>query len=242
MALPEELACGFSTKELYTDEDEVLFNVQCPVLVNGIEEICTRGDLLDRSIVVELAAIPPASRLPERQFWQEFEGHWPAILGYLLDAVSAALSNQDRTNVPALPRMADFSQWVTAGELALGWTEGHFSRIYESNRQSSNEVTLDASPIAGLLMEVVRSTMGDWVGTAKQLLDELNGRATDGERQLRNWPRSPRAVSNAIRRLIPNLRTAGFHVDFAREGTRARKRLIILRELDEQCEGLWRVG
>ena len=40
---------GFATRELYTDADEVLFNATRPVIVNGIEELATRSDLLDRA-------------------------------------------------------------------------------------------------------------------------------------------------------------------------------------------------
>jgi hypothetical protein len=41
---------GFSTRELYTDADEAIFSVQLPIVVNGIVEVVTSGDLQDRSI------------------------------------------------------------------------------------------------------------------------------------------------------------------------------------------------
>src|SRR5262249_23140300 len=39
---------GFSTRELYTDNDEKIFDAMRPIMVNGIEDLATRGDLLDR--------------------------------------------------------------------------------------------------------------------------------------------------------------------------------------------------
>ena len=45
---------AFATRELYSDTDEVLFEAQRPVILNGIEELATRGDLLDRSLIIEL--------------------------------------------------------------------------------------------------------------------------------------------------------------------------------------------
>jgi hypothetical protein len=45
---------GFSTRELYTDSDEVLFDAQRPLILNGIEELANRGDLLDRSVILYL--------------------------------------------------------------------------------------------------------------------------------------------------------------------------------------------
>jgi hypothetical protein len=40
---------GFSTRELYSDDEERIFDVQRPVILNGIDELVTRSDLLDRA-------------------------------------------------------------------------------------------------------------------------------------------------------------------------------------------------
>ena len=53
---------GFSTRELYSDADEVLFASTRPIVLNGIEDIVTRPDLADRAIVLTLPAIPESER------------------------------------------------------------------------------------------------------------------------------------------------------------------------------------
>ena len=40
---------GFAVRQLYTDQDEVLFDAARPVILNGIEDIVTRPDLADRA-------------------------------------------------------------------------------------------------------------------------------------------------------------------------------------------------
>jgi hypothetical protein len=40
---------GFAVRQLYTDQDEALFDAQRPVILNGIEDIVTRPDLADRA-------------------------------------------------------------------------------------------------------------------------------------------------------------------------------------------------
>jgi hypothetical protein len=40
---------GFAVRQLYTDQDEVLFDATRPVILNGIEDIVTRPDLADRA-------------------------------------------------------------------------------------------------------------------------------------------------------------------------------------------------
>ncbi len=58
---------GFSTRELYSDGEEYVFDGQRPVILNGITEIATRGDLMDRALVITLPPIPDEKRLPERE-------------------------------------------------------------------------------------------------------------------------------------------------------------------------------
>ena len=87
---------GFSTCELYTDQDEILFGSTRPILLNGIDDIATRPDLADRSIALMLAAISDDKRKQEEKLWAEFESKRPRILGALLDAVSHGLQDPAR--------------------------------------------------------------------------------------------------------------------------------------------------
>ncbi len=118
---------GFTTRELYSDSEEVIFNAQRPTLLNGIEEFITRPDLLDRAIPLALPTIPEEQRKQEATLWPEFETARPMILGSLLDAVSFALRNEEHVKLTRLPRMADFAIWVSAAEPYFGWKAGDFA-------------------------------------------------------------------------------------------------------------------
>ena len=107
--LPLSTGGGFTTRELYSDEDESLLDAQRPVIVNGVEELATRSDLLDRSLLVQLPTILPGNRLAEHNFWAASEQARPRILGALYDAVAGALANVGRPSSNGLPRMADFA-------------------------------------------------------------------------------------------------------------------------------------
>jgi hypothetical protein len=63
---------GFGTRELYTNKDESLIDVQRPTILNGIDDIATRQDLIDRSIIINLEFIPDNKRKEEPEFWQPF--------------------------------------------------------------------------------------------------------------------------------------------------------------------------
>ena len=55
---------GFAVRQLYTDQDEVLFDAARPVILNGIEDIVTRPDLADRAVFLTLEPIPEERRRP----------------------------------------------------------------------------------------------------------------------------------------------------------------------------------
>ncbi len=94
---------GFATRELYENAEEVIFEAQRPVILNGIAEVATRSDLLDRSVVVTLPRISDDNRKAESEFWADFEAERPFILGALLDAVSLALRDLRTVRLDRLP-------------------------------------------------------------------------------------------------------------------------------------------
>jgi hypothetical protein len=125
---------GFATRQLHTDQDEVLFDACRPVVLNGIEDIVTRPDLADRALFLNLDPIPEEKRRPEAEFWAEFNAERPQLLGALLDGVAEGMRRLPETRLPRLPRMADFALWATACEQAY-W------RLARSGRLTRRTVT-----------------------------------------------------------------------------------------------------
>jgi hypothetical protein len=200
---------GFATRELYTDQDEVIFDSQRPVLLTSIEEVATRSDLLDRCLIVWLPAIPEDRRRSEAELFEAFREVRPQILGALLDAVAVALRRLPSIKLPGLPRMADFALWATAAETAFGWPNGTFMAAYQGNRESAHEVALEASVVARPLLDLLEA-QGEWAGSSGELLRLLEERLGDQVRRLSGWPKNPRSLSGHLKRLAPNMRAAGW--------------------------------
>ena len=223
---------GFGTRQLFTDDDETLFDAQRPVILNGIEEIVTRPDLLDRSLVIRSPRIPEGLIRSEKVLWQEFEDARPRILGALLDAVVLALRNVGTVNLEKLPRMADFAIWAIAAEPALGLSRGEFMTAYTGNRDDAHALVLESSPVAKLVTEAA-----PFAGTATELLTLLDSRAPESLQHGKSWPKDGRALSNTLRRLAPNLRAVGTDVTFGRSGSgRKRARFIKLASIVPEQE------
>lgn len=218
---------GFSTRELYSDAEECIFDAMRPITVNGITELGTRGDLLDRSVLVSLPLIPDSQRREEKEFWASFGRAQPAIFGGVLTAVSTALQNMPTTKLAALPRMADFARWSVAGEAAMGMQPGMYLRTYMGNRAGANELAIECSPVGKAVIDMMASTSA-WEGTATELLAELDQRADEKTRKLRTWPETPQGLSATLKRLAPNLRAIGIEVDSSR--SKKRRCLTITRQ------------
>src|SRR5262249_31238350 len=214
---------GFAVRQLYTDQDEVLFDASRPVILNGIEDFVTRPDLADRAILLTLEPIPEESRRPEAELWATFELERLRILGALLDAVVEGLRRLPETRLPRLPRMADFAVWATACESAL-WPAGAFWSAYRGNRDEAVEDVIDADPVAAAVRAVIATT-SVWTGTASALLGALVEVADERVAKSKTWPDSPRALAGRLRRAAIFLRKVGIKISFTKEG-RARTRII----------------
>ena len=213
---------GFAVRQLYTDQDEVLFDAARPAILNGIEDIVTRPDLADRAVFLTLEPIPEERRRPEAELWAAFEAEHPRILGVLLDAVVEGLKRLPETRLEKLPRMADFALWATACETAL-WPAGTFWSAYGGNRDKAVDGVIDADPIA-VAVRAVMATRPVWTGTASDLLGTLASAADERVAKSKTWPDSPRALAGRLRRAATFLRKVGIEIVFEREGGRGPAR------------------
>jgi 5S rRNA maturation endonuclease (ribonuclease M5) len=209
---------GESKRELYTNEGEHLIDVRRPVVMNGIEEIATKGDLLRRTLRVELPVIPEHERLTEAEFWAAFDAMHPRLLGALCDALSCALRRIDEIDLPRKPSMADMAEWVTAAEPALGWEHGAFLNAYDGRRATAHEAVIEAEFIGPYLRQI--ADVG-FEGTASDLLAELAEYVEDGNaRKSKEYPKTPRKLTGIIKRLAPALRKLGYTVEQGRHTER----------------------
>ena len=216
---------GFAVRQLYTNGEEHIFNASRPIILNGIAQVATRGDLLDRAIVLTLPTIPDERRVDERTFWATFTEAHPRILGALLDAAVIGLRRLPDVQLPRKPRMADFALWAVACEPGCPWPAGTFWRAYAENRQAAVEATLDGDPLADIVRGIT-----PWTGTAADLLKKLNTSVDETVRNRRDWFSKPRQVADALRRLAPGLRRVGIDVVFTKEG-RNRTRVIQIEKV-----------
>ena len=219
---------GFGTRELYTDQDEVVFSGARPTILNGIEEVVERPDLAERSIFSTCEPINPKDRKSEDDVWASFHAAHASILGALLDAMELPQN---------LPRMADFAHWVIACEPAL-WPQDTFINAYNANILAAVESVLEASPVAVAVRQLMENLVsGKWEGTATRLLEDLTCLVSERTAHSESWPGSGRALSGRLRRAASFLRRVGVNIAFRRDpGGQARTIVITTQSAVEPTE------
>jgi len=217
---------GFTTRKLYTDNEETIFCCARPMILNGIDSLATRPDLADRALIINLPAISEDKRRTEtemRKIWDEVS---PRVFGALLDALVESLRIKEQVQLPKLPRMADFFIRATAAEKALRLPTGAVYSAYEDNREDAIQTTLEADPVAMTIIAFMKEKKV-WRGTASELLSTLTCycELKNGFSLAKDWPRTPNMLSNRIGRAQPSLETSGIKIS---KGTANQQRFIEL--------------
>lgn len=223
---------GYAVRAHYTNRDEAIFSARRPVLLNGIEEIVGRSDLVDRSLTLTLPRIQESQRRSEAEILSKFEALRPGILGALLDAVSAALRYRDQVRLERSPRVADLAIFVTAAERGMGWPEGRFVEAAFRNRAVGHVLVVEACPFGPALLAVL--DRGAFKGSASELLDLLCDEAQPSARSA-GWPTNAKTLASEIRRIAPDLEEVGVRVQLpTRRQGRDKKRVFVLEKSSDQ--------
>ena len=64
---------GYSTRRLWTNNEQESFSMTRPIILNGISQIVEQPDLIERSIIINLKTIPKDKRKAEEEAAAEEE-------------------------------------------------------------------------------------------------------------------------------------------------------------------------
>jgi hypothetical protein len=199
---------SYAKRMLYTDQDEVLIYAVRPIALTSIVEIIIAPDLGDRTITIVPPRIDEESRREETEVLVSFAQDHPAILAAFLDVVAHGLKMLPDVTGTRWPRMADFAKWVVACEGAYD-TSGTFLEAYNENRSNAVNALLAEDMVASAVVQLVLP----WEGHIGLLLEPLASLAGEQQTKSKEWPKSPRGLGSALRRLMPLLRDHGIMVE-----------------------------
>jgi hypothetical protein len=208
---------GFSKRELYTDDDDIIYNFIRCTGINGINIIGLRPDLLDRSVLRKREPIPKQKRRKKEDIQAEFESMRPQLLGYIFDILVKVLEVKSSGGIKMnyLPRMADFAEIGEIASRCMGYDDNEFLKAYDKNIQTQVDEAIAANLISSAIIKFMEDKT-EWTGTATELLAELEQVAITKLKintNTKQWPKAANVLSGRLKEVKTNLREIGIIID-----------------------------
>ncbi len=217
---------GFSKRQLFTDSEEVLFKIANPIIINGIDTIPDRPDLLERALFVELEPIS-CNRKTQRQMLNDFYDSLPNILGGIFTMLSNGLKVLPIIHIENPPRLADFAYLLKAVEEGNGLPSGVLYSTIDQSQSDLLQYSIESNSFITAIIEYLKVNY-KYEGTVLDLLDQLNKSPHVGDkfRSDTAWPKSPSKAGTLISRFEKYLNKVGICVTRSRSPDKHGARII----------------
>ena len=137
---------GFEKRQLYSDDDDIIYRYLRKVLLNGLGVPNHRPDFIERCLLIEQSRVPKKERRTKKEVLHEGEELLPYVRTYCLNILVVALNSYDTVECRApgkLPRMADYAIWAECVARAIGYEPMvFFNRYMEKHRCPNTGSTL----------------------------------------------------------------------------------------------------
>lgn len=220
---------GDTKRTLYTDDGDTIFVFKRSFIINGINNVVLRPDLLRRSVLFELHPPKPNMRATESDLWRNFEASRSFILGGILNTLAKAMQIYPQLKLERLYDMADFTLWGAAVAEALGATAEAFLDAYESNKTLQMKQAILNNAVAHAVT-VLMAEKSEWSGSPTRLLFELENIANKEKMDVKskNWPKAANALMRKLNEVRTTLSRIGIEVTEKHMGNKGR--MIILKK------------
>jgi energy-coupling factor transporter ATP-binding protein EcfA2 len=204
---------GMSSRKLYSDDEQMVYSIQRPVVFNGIEELGERPDFLDRAIILHTKPIPENSRKFSDSIWDPFNAKYDSLLGGIYCLLSEVLLLLPSIEAKNLPRMADYAKFGIALEKVLKLPEGTFMRAYGGHNREKLHKLFDSDPMC-LFVEymidgsAIRSGTS-YIGTAGELMANIPRFCKQYGFSPASMPSNPKSLKGRLARIKPVLTAMG---------------------------------
>lgn len=217
---------GFSKRELYSDDGDIIYKYMRVVAVNGINTPGTAPDFLDRCILFYLERIHKTQRKRKEELMRVQGELLPKVLAYLLDCIVIALNKQGEVPDTNHPRMADFAWWGEAISRAMGYAPNEFLAAYSENTERQTREAIEGNLLGDLVLKFVERNE-NWHGTPTELYANLEMLAGELRINVRDraFPKNANALMRKLNVLRATLAELGIHY----EKTHSGKNIVVLR-------------
>lgn len=216
---------GYAKRKLYTDSEQQVMYFKKGIVLNGINVVATRPDLLDRCILLELERIPSSERIGENELNKRIEEDMPKILGAIFTIISKAMNKYKSIKLKDLGRLTDFTRWGYAIAEVSGIGGDVFLKAYLNNQNDSNYEAIQSNPVGEAIIKFMESNR-KWDGTSTELLKELIKVAEEENINVSSsgWPKAANSLSRRLNEIKSNLQDIGISIQIVK----GKERKIII--------------
>ncbi|WP_228168576.1 hypothetical protein [Vreelandella aquamarina] len=247
-----QMATGGSTvtRQLFTDNNAVITQMQTNMVFNGIEQPFTKPDLISRSLFLHFQPLSLEQRQSKVEIEAYLDQHEGEIMGGLLHLCVMIMREWPHATPQTNGRAVDFCRWLAAFDRVLdqsnsdsGEEDTPFSleAAYASNLSHAYTTTLIQQPVAYLVYHIVLQHQGVWEGTMTELFNLLQPATETGVLRIH-----PAQLPHNVESLGIQMKQGGKaeaylnRVGITVTHKRQRQRKIVLT-CDEHCSGLDRL-
>ena len=208
---------GYAKRKLYTDSEQHVMNFKKCIVLNGINVVATKSDLLDRCILMELDRIPSNERIGEYELDKMIEEDMPKILGAIFTTISKAMNKYKEIELKNLGRLADFTKWGYSIAEVSGIGGETFLNAYLNNQKDSNYEAILSNPVGAAIVKLNRSN-SKWEGTPTELLRQLTDIAESENinTSISGWPKAANSLSRRLNEIKSNLKDIGIDIEIVK--------------------------
>lgn len=221
---------AYSTRKLYSDGDVYTNTFRNCLVLNGIGNFATRGDLMDRCVKINLQRISTQQRERLSDLRGNFQKDLPIILGAVFDLVKRTLPLVGTIKVGAAPRLADFYCLGGAISKALWGSEQVFFDAFAQNEESKFADMVNDDPFSAAVKQFAEK-MGTRTLRLEptEFFEKLKAQVgiVEYSNAKNNFPQSASALGKRIPRIQPALAAIG--IDIAQTKSNGQRHIMLTR-------------
>ena len=170
---------GFTKRQLYTDDDDILYEFIRSVGISAVHLPGSKPDMLDRSLIAKFSFIRKDLRRKYKEdILPTFYKIKSQLLGYIFDILGKALKvkSEGGIQLDTRSRMADWEEWCEIIARCMDYQPMEFIKAYIDNTKLQSDLVLEDRPVARAIVKLVETLEEgkEWTGYNSTLLGELD--------------------------------------------------------------------
>ncbi len=223
-----------SKRELYSDDNDVLYHLMLSVVLNGLQTPNLKPDAKDRTIELPMERIDDEHRKEQAEIDTWFGDNLSDIMGKIFDTLAKSMQIFPDVKLSRLPRMADFMRRGVSIARALAMEgdksdadrlQKEFIEAYTEVMKQQNIEVIESNSVADAFVRWVSDYLqeGKEPGGSKDYIENgavvystgnllniltMKGASMGFDTKDKDWPKKPAQFVKDIKPAAPDIRNA----------------------------------